>query len=49
MAGSTGTWSGKGPLQIPNVTGLHTGCTAVLPGNDSRNFLVAGHTLWTFM
>jgi hypothetical protein len=47
VASSTGTWSGQGPLTIPNATGLHTVCTTPLPG--ITNVLEAGHTLWTFM
>jgi hypothetical protein len=49
IASSTGSWSGKGPILIPNATGVHTVCTMPLPGNDSRNFLVSQHTIWTFM
>jgi hypothetical protein len=49
VASSTGTWSGKGPLTIPNVTGVHTVCSTPLPGNDSRNFITSGLTLWAFM
>jgi hypothetical protein len=49
IASTSGSWSGKGPLTIPNATGDHTVCTVPLTGNDSRNFLVARHTLWTFM
>jgi hypothetical protein len=49
IASSTGTWTGKGPIPMPAATGTITVCTAPLDGNDSRNFIVSAHLLWTVM
>jgi hypothetical protein len=49
IASTTGSWSAKGPLLIPNATGTYTVCAEPLAGNDPLNFIKAKHTLWTFM
>lgn len=49
IASSTGVWSGKGPLTMPNLTGTVTVCAQTLPGNNPNNFLESKHTLWTLV
>jgi hypothetical protein len=42
---STGSWSGRGPLNMPSATGLYTVCA--VPAQNPSSFLGSGNTLWT--